>query len=1227
MLNTKQITVCLSFILFFLFCLLNDSAIFAQGKPIEEKNNLAKSQEFDPSIFATLNINNLWMWEREDGKSNKSASGKDGVYFPRGTSHVIYQDGIVWGARAYIDENLTIPAPFDQPIRVMGVTYGTGCRAGWVEGFGATAVQVDKDHERARIYRIRRGWKEMSDEALNQDVADCFEIPVSDVTTEQINIILDDYQWCWDNWPVDLGAPFIDRNGNGVYDPPPPNFKVNELIEFGYDEPGVAGADPNLPADMVIWNVYNDLHRSLRFASEPTGMEIQNTVWGYDRTDALADMYFRKVKLINKGGVEIDTIGNKGIFYLDSMYVGQWSDPDIGDSGDDLIGCDTILNLGFAYNSNAIDNKFRSFNLSPPSVGYNILQGPIIPSLGDVAIVDFNFRKDYKNLGITSFAYLFPGNPYADPALPNYKTGVLRWYKMMRGYAPIDGPDVHYKFPPGVKPGPFPFAGDPIVGTGYIDGLSEKSVHMGNFMEEYSFAPGDRRMLCVSGPFQMAPEDTQEVVIALVCGLGADRLSSISAMKFKSIVAQKYYDSLLSLPNVQTSYQTHHPNDSETELRVQVDLRNAPEVTNSEISLIPYYGPESEIKLPLFDDGLHNDSLAGDHLWGNSITQTNRKYPYNGYLILQKTFGQYTIPILENIKIRPSLQLINWRVAWENGRQDSSINSYEKVHLRFDILNTDNVNNVQVLRIENMNINAKRKIFQFKETILPGDRITSESFFLEIDGSSVDDSLSFSYIKIYDYFSEKVTETYPVVPWISNQTWGDTLEVTSEIGIKNKIVPIVADPAQLTGQTYQISFYEKENQLRWQLKDRSTSEIKFKNGQTSNFPYFAHPVIDGIQYRVLSCDSTIESFQCVVNGNGLIDPPESAAADWRDYPTPNDDAPGRNQQKGEGKWLITAHKSGTSNYYTYQDFIDHSFVANGLKAIIPRSFEIRFTISGSKVFDHWGTEKMIDVPFELWDVGWDPDDPSDDYRLFAYMLDVDNNSEFNLVYDASDPNGGSGWADHGVSGGTNDPYTDILFWMSPADNTPGTQGYDKLVAAIEADPAQRPNWDAKPGDAVGDYDAWSTFANMVLVNWNAGDVTAANSPLDYNQAMPEQGTIFRIVTSESNLPGDILYVESPKPKLDYSPNTSYLFQNYPNPFNPVTQIRFHIAKTTNVKLEIFNLLGQKVKTLIDKKMTTGERSIFWNGRNDAGIKLGSGIYFYRLKVGEYLKTKKMTLLK
>ena len=91
-----------------------------------------------------------------------------------------------------------------------------------------------------------------------------------------------------------------------------------------------------------------------------------------------------------------------------------------------------------------------------------------------------------------------------------------------------------------------------------------------------------------------------------------------------------------------------------------------------------------------------------------------------------------------------------------------------------------------------------------------------------------------------------------------------------------------------------------------------------------------------------------------------------------------------------------------------------------------------------------------------------------------------------------------------------------------------------------------------------------------------------------------------------------------------------LAQNFPNPFNPSTVINYTIPQSLNslqVKLEIFNLLGQKVITLVDAKQVAGEHSIQWDGKNEAGNLVASGVYLYRLKAENFVEMSKMMFIR
>jgi hypothetical protein len=93
------------------------------------------------------------------------------------------------------------------------------------------------------------------------------------------------------------------------------------------------------------------------------------------------------------------------------------------------------------------------------------------------------------------------------------------------------------------------------------------------------------------------------------------------------------------------------------------------------------------------------------------------------------------------------------------------------------------------------------------------------------------------------------------------------------------------------------------------------------------------------------------------------------------------------------------------------------------------------------------------------------------------------------------------------------------------------------------------------------------------------------------------------------------------------PKGHRLYQNFPNPFNPTTQITFSLAKREFVHLEILDVLGQSVKTLSYREYSAGDHILAWNGRNQLGNNVPSGIYLYRLIAKNHFQTKKMLLLR
>ncbi|MGB2868708.1 MAG: T9SS type A sorting domain-containing protein [Bacteroidota bacterium] len=644
---------------------------------------LAKTTGF-PS-YQLLNINNITSWLKSNGQFGLSPNSDNASLFPRGTGNVIFQDALVWGAKAFKDAGRTQSAPFGQLIRVGGATYNPTTRPGRIIGTGAAAVAADPNVSEVRIYRIRRDYATMSDADVRRDAAESFEMPFDQVSQGQMDAIRNQYALDWAQWPVSYGAPFIDRNKNGVYDPPPafgPAFTVDSLISQNRDEPGVSGPNMKAAADQVIWSVYNDLDESTTLSFEgsyPLGLEVQITTWGYKSSGPLGNVAFRQFKFINKGGVDFGD-GTKGSFYMDSMFVAQWSDPDLGNPGDDIAGCDSILSLGYVYNALPSDSKFATFSLPPPAVGYDFFAGPMVASSpSDTAVFNLKRRGGYRNLGMSSFSYFAANSSLNDPPFNNYTLGTGRWWEMLRGFSPvgsISGPDIPY--PSGPFPiSKFPLSGDPVTQTGFLDGLGQ----------EQSLPPSDRRIILNSGPFAMAPGDTQAIVVALLGGLGADRLSSVAALRSVDVIAQVMFNTLFSSAPPSVATKVTYPNGSLATVSVTAS-GGLPRPVAMQGTLRRRNGSTVSL-ITLYDDGAHGDGALGDGTFANSLTMSREQTGMSFDLSFTDVLGApYTFPLVaSNITTAGPLEAMSPQVFSDNLNSDGAVNPGEDIRYGFTLVN------------------------------------------------------------------------------------------------------------------------------------------------------------------------------------------------------------------------------------------------------------------------------------------------------------------------------------------------------------------------------------------------------------------------------------------------------------------------------------------------------------------------------------------------------------
>ena len=98
-------------------------------------------------------------------------------------------------------------------------------------------------------------------------------------------------------------------------------------------------------------------------------------------------------------------------------------------------------------------------------------------------------------------------------------------------------------------------------------------------------------------------------------------------------------------------------------------------------------------------------------------------------------------------------------------------------------------------------------------------------------------------------------------------------------------------------------------------------------------------------------------------------------------------------------------------------------------------------------------------------------------------------------------------------------------------------------------------------------------------------------------------------------------------ELSVSPEYFKLHQNYPNPFNPVTKIHYDLPKKSFVSIDIYDVTGNKIKSLVNRVQDAGYRSVYWDATNSLGQSVSAGMYIYTVKTGEFRTTSKMALIK
>ncbi len=1023
----------------------------------------------------------------------------------------------------------------NQEYRLGGNTYRSSMYAG----------NFQQDVLSKKIYRIRPDWQNLTDEQLRLEASILFNIDRTSVTTDMIQELRDAYANDWQNWPVDLGAPFVDVDQNGIYNP--------VLDEKGYPDPAKGDYPGIKEAAQTIWYVMTDGDSLLSknfHGSEPIGFELQVTVWGYDFIP-YRDVIFKKFKFIYHGTTPAEEV-----------RFGYWMDSDVGNYADDLVGCVPQFNLGYAYNGSPDDKDFDYYSLVPAAMGVMFL-----PWL--------NPDSDFPELH--SFGYFGSGDPWADPVLGHYD-GTLQWFNFLRGYLPSTDlqnphPFIHQSGPQKGEQTFFPLDGDPIAGpsAGDVDGVY--------------LAPGDRRFMITLPAVTMNPGDVKEFTFALMAKMGMGYLNSVTQLKKLANLIQSNQSKPLKIEIVKQDIQFKE-NSENPEINFQLKIA----AENRAITSARLHFNSKAIGTftrPLYDDGQNGDEKGGDSIWTVKDEVPFSKAPVFADLELTFADGKtLMVPgVFEYLTLRRKPVLEDYRLVWENGKQDGKLNHGETARFQLKLKNASIYDNSLNITQIDLDIDGFHK--QFDVNLQPGEVDSTTVYFI----LTAPDTGSVYQTDLHIKFNGNPAGyplTFNLTSWTPTNYWGDTLQIKNLSGCATSLYPIVADASLLNGHQYRVTFRKKydvtsgDTILVWRLKDLTTGEIKLDNLPVPEQELTVNPVVDGIQWVLYTPQPSLEAIVQVADADGPLTEdefdrtgaPYGGNSVWHSLSSPND----------PGRFYISAG-GGAGN------------IERIIRSIVnadEHDFEIRFTDQDTSILCWWydNGDYYQSVSFEAWDVGRGTfDDPSDDVRLLTGAY---SGGKTPCVFDFVYTDNAMGY-----------PATDWIYLRKPLD----AQG----------------NYAAFVDDVVGGHFTFNWYNHSI-------EVLARIIFCDYSGAgtLPPPGTVVRFITTRTFTVKDTFVVEAMVKGLNKAGVTLLTYelkQNYPNPFNPTTTIAFTLPFSERVRLEIFNILGQKVRTLINTQMDYGKHQVVWDGKNQQGMVVPSGIYIYRLKTDHFNATKRMVLLR
>ena len=1179
--------------------------IFSQCKQV---NEYKETVGLPGSTY--LNLNNISTVIQNNGISDYNHPNS-GFEFPKGTGKTaVYISGLVWGA--YLNR------PGENDPHLGGSVYRSGLQGGKILSPG---VAEDPSLPHVRIYRVR---SDVFPGGPSVDLSwEAFE---EGKTQAEVRA---QYETDWVEWRAQDGAPFDDVDGNGSYDP--------EI-----DIPGVAGAG------QTVWFVANDLDMNTALylnGTLPMGIELQATFWEYKNGSYLDNVLFRNYKLINKSEVTFD-----------SMYISMWSDPDIGYAADDVAGCDTTLNLGYALNGYEYDAEYNE--LPPPAVGFQLLKGPSVSGGSALQMTAF-------------YHFVCGGDPlFGCPPQGNYQ-GAVEFYRFMQGKSGLT--DQIFLNPITRLPTTYTVSGDPLTGEGWIDGIDNR--------------PGDRDIGLASGPFNMAVGDTQDVVIAEIAALGIDRLGSFKKLKFYSSLVQNSFNTgydTSTVPNPPVPTTTVDKSDHYIKLNWGTDSQSVNSIENYNKdgyqfqgynvyqlkSDVPILGdafrivtydvidgvteipgtimdsatglPVQGVLFPGSDSGIRRNIVIDHDYFENSSLIPHKKYYYavTAYTFNPqapvKNSSESTLGIVEATYFDhlPGPRLgdkISAVHHYGNGFGNITVTVTNPANLTGDDYEVY-FDSLTYYRNQSGEWNPLHKgmnkvIGNYTDT-LAGSTIDIGAIYGE-EGGTVELICHLNLVSPDNAGADGISMTFPsnvAVLDVPEVFYANYRYVLPEIAGNTVNIGIV-DGSQTGnglftgGETWRIiiSSFTPPLTVDWIIYDDgySGSSVNAEGSTAIEEIGYEFKLKKEWNVRNLTNLDTLLEHQTVINGYDIytgkkVEEPEiegfkiSIDAEYNAprtyysmelFPGPGshtylDNFSGNNEGLSIQDWTWFAAYSGNAK-------LVYAIGTDELSELV-QDYELRFTgvwdsteVSSQKVYyvasggqmatvfrmeyngelgdhplnPHPGVDQpfLIRIPFEVWNVN----DPENPYQV-------------NLTFQQRQ------------SEGFENPFY--------------TWDLNKRMYAIIVNSPYDENQIIQVDGGPDQYNADATWTLVFFsTDYSLNDV------VKITYADPIQMGVDRFTFSTPEA-ADTSYI---------IPTTYQLFQNFPNPFNPGTTIRYYIPEKSFVKLEVYDILGQRVTRLINTELEAGFHNTYFDG-----YRFASGIYIYLLNINDkFFQAKKMVLIK